>query len=195
MAGAALLQVDDVALRFGGITALGGVSLAIQEGETVAVIGPNGSGKTSLFNCITGLYKPTSGAITFRGKSLLGLSPDRVTAQGLARTFQNLRLFLHMTVLDNLMLGRHLHFRKNLFAAALRLRDEEVRHRERCEEIIDFLDPRSLARHPRGELRFRRAEARRARPRAGDRAQLAAARRAGVGAHRGRKRRGGLLDP
>jgi branched-chain amino acid transport system ATP-binding protein len=140
MAGASLLQVQDLTLRFGGITALGGVSLSIAEGETVAVIGPNGSGKTSLFNCITGLYKPTSGAITFRGKSLLGLSPDRVTARGLARTFQNLRLFLHMTVLDNLMLGRHLHFRKNLFAAALRLRGEEVRHRERCEEIIDFLD-------------------------------------------------------
>ena len=140
MGGASLLQVQDLALRFGGITALGGVSLSVSEGETVAVIGPNGSGKTSLFNCITGLYKPTSGAVAFRGQSLLGLSPDRVTARGVARTFQNLRLFLHMTVLDNLMLGRHLHFRKNLLAAAFRLRDEEVRHRERCEEIIDFLD-------------------------------------------------------
>jgi branched-chain amino acid transport system ATP-binding protein len=138
--GASLLQVDDLALRFGGIKALGGVSLSVSEGETVAVIGPNGSGKTSLFNCITGLYRPTSGAITFRGRSLLGLSPDRVTARGVARTFQNLRLFPHMTVLDNLMLGRHLHFRKSLLAAALRLRDEEVRHRERCEQIVDFLD-------------------------------------------------------
>ena len=140
MAGEGLLEVRDLTLRFGGITALGGVGLTIAEGETVGVIGPNGSGKTSLFNCVTGLYRPTSGSIRFRGESLLGLSPDRVTARGVARTFQNLRLFLNMTVLDNLMLGRHLHFRRSLWAAGLRLRGEEVRHRERCEEIIEFLD-------------------------------------------------------
>jgi len=140
MAGEALLEIRDLILRFGGITALGGVDLTLAEGETLAVIGPNGSGKTSLFNCITGLYKPTSGSVAFRGESLLGLTPDRVTARGVARTFQNLRLFLHMTVLDNLLLGRHLHFRKNLLAAAFRLRGEEVRHRERCEEIIELLD-------------------------------------------------------
>ena len=140
MAGEGLLEVRDLTLRFGGITALGGVGLTIAEGETVGVIGPNGSGKTSLFNCVTGLYRPTSGSIRFRGESLLGLSPDRVTARGVARTFQNLRLFLNMTVLDNLMLGRHLHFRRSFWAAALRLRGEEVRHRERCEEIIEFLD-------------------------------------------------------
>ncbi|HEU4384536.1 MAG TPA: ABC transporter ATP-binding protein [Anaeromyxobacteraceae bacterium] len=135
-----LLEVRDLHLRFGGITALAGLDLGIAEGETVAVIGPNGSGKTSLMNCITGLYRPTAGAVAFRGESLLGLSPDRVTARGLARTFQNLRLFLHMTVLDNVMLGRHLHFRKNLFAAGLRMRREEVRHRERCEQILEFLN-------------------------------------------------------
>ncbi|HSB19495.1 MAG TPA: ABC transporter ATP-binding protein [Anaeromyxobacteraceae bacterium] len=135
-----LLEVRDVELRFGGITALAGVGLSVAEGETVAVIGPNGSGKTSLFNCITGLYRPTSGSIDFRGESLLGLSPDRVTARGVARTFQNIRLFLNLTVLNNLMLGRHLHFRKSIAAAAVRLRGEEVRHRARCEEIIEFLD-------------------------------------------------------
>jgi branched-chain amino acid transport system ATP-binding protein len=140
MAGQPLLEIRDLTLRFGGITALGGVDLTIAEGETLAVIGPNGSGKTSLFNCVTGLYRPTSGSISLRGESLLGLSPDRVTARGVARTFQNLRLFLHMTVLDNLMLGRHLHFRKSLVAAAMRLRGEEVRHREKVEEIIEFLD-------------------------------------------------------
>jgi branched-chain amino acid transport system ATP-binding protein len=116
------------------------VGLEIREGETVAVIGPNGSGKTSLFNCITGLYRPTSGAIEFREESLLGLSPDRVTARGVARTFQNLRLFFNMTVLDNILLGRHLHFKKSLWAAALRFRREEIRHRQRCEEIIELLD-------------------------------------------------------
>ncbi len=140
MAGARLLEVRDLSLRFGGITALAEVDLHVAEGETLAVIGPNGSGKTSLFNCITGLYRPTSGSVAFRGESLLGLSPDRVTARGVARTFQNLRLFLNMTVLDNLMLGRHLHFQKSLLAAALRLRGEEVRHRARCEEIVEFLD-------------------------------------------------------
>jgi len=140
MAEEALLRVSDLTLRFGGITALAGLRLEIREGETLAVIGPNGSGKTSLFNCITGLYRPTSGAIAFRGESLLGLSPDRVTARGVARTFQNLRLFFNMTVLDNLLLGRHLHFKKSLWAAALRLRREEIRHRQRCEEIIELLD-------------------------------------------------------
>ncbi len=136
----ALLRVSNLTLRFGGITALAGLDLEIREGETLAVIGPNGSGKTSLFNCVTGLYRPTSGAIALRGESLLGLSPDRVTARGVARTFQNLRLFFNMTVLDNLLLGRHLHFRKSLWAAVLRLRGEEIRHRERCEEIIELLD-------------------------------------------------------
>ena len=109
-------------------------------GETMAVIGPSGSGKTSFFNCITGVYRPTAGAITFAGTSLLGLSPDGVTRRGVARTFQNLRLFHTMTVLDNLLVGRHVHFRKNVLAALLRRRGEEIRHRRRCEELVDFLD-------------------------------------------------------
>src|SRR5262245_13678791 len=136
----ALLEVRDLALEFGGIKALQDVGVSIADGETLAVIGPNGSGKTSLFNCITGIYRPSRGAIAFRGDSLLGLSPDAVTRRGVARTFQNLRLFHNMTVLDNLMVGRHLHFRKNFLAALLRLRAEEIRHRGRCEEIIDFLN-------------------------------------------------------
>jgi branched-chain amino acid transport system ATP-binding protein len=135
-----LLEVQKLSLSFGGITALQDVGLTIAEGETLAVIGPNGSGKTSLFNCITGLYRPTAGAIRFRGQSLVGRSPDHVTRLGIARTFQNLRLFHNMTVLDNLMVGRHLHFKKNFLGALLRLRSEEIRHRRRCEEIIEFLD-------------------------------------------------------
>ena len=135
-----LLEVRDLSLQIGGITALQGVGVAIAEGETLAVIGPNGSGKTSLFNCITGIYRPTSGAIRLRGESILGLSPDEVTRRGIARTFQNLRLFHNMTVLDNIMVGRHLHFRKNFAAVLLRLRGEEIRHRRRCEEIIEFLN-------------------------------------------------------
>jgi len=135
-----LLEVRDLSLSFGGIKALAGVSVAIAEGETLAVIGPNGSGKTSLFNCVTGIYRPSAGAIAFKGESLLGLSPDAVTRRGVARTFQNLRLFLNMTLLDNLLLGRHIHFKKNFLHALLRLRGEEVRHRRRCEEIIEFLN-------------------------------------------------------
>ncbi len=135
-----LLEVRDLSLSFGGIQALAGVEVAIAEGETLAVIGPNGSGKTSLFNCITGIYRPTAGAIAFKGKTLVGLSPDAVTARGIARTFQNLRLFPSLSVLDNLLVGRHLHFRKNLLHAMLRVRGEEARHRRRCEEIIEFLN-------------------------------------------------------
>jgi len=129
-----------VSLRFGGIQALQDVSVSLGEGETCAVIGPNGSGKTSLFNCITGIYQPTSGTIVFRGEGVVGCSPDTVTALGIARTFQNLRLFHNLSVLDNLMVGRHLHFKRSILAAVLRRRDEEIRHRRRCEEIIEFLN-------------------------------------------------------
>ena len=134
-----LLEITDLSLSFGGIAALAGVSLSVAEGETIAIIGPNGSGKTSLFNCITGIYRPSSGEIALSGESLLGLSPDRVTRRGVARTFQGVRLFADVSVLDNLLLGRHLHFRRSVLDAALGRRGEEVRHRRRCEEIIEFL--------------------------------------------------------
>jgi branched-chain amino acid transport system ATP-binding protein len=120
--------------------ALAGVDLQVNAEEILSVIGPNGSGKTTLFNCISGVYRPEEGHVRFREKNLLGLTPDSVAQRGLARTFQNLRLFLHMTVLDNLMLGRHIHFQKSLFQVLLRLRKEEIHHREKVEEIIDFLD-------------------------------------------------------
>lgn len=135
-----LLEVDELSIGFGGIMALAGVDLRMQDGEILSVIGPNGSGKTTLFNCISGVYRPGEGRILFQKKSLLGLTPDSVAQRGLARTFQNLRLFLHMTVLDNLMLGRHIHFQKNLLQVLLRLRKEEIHHRDKVEEIIDFLD-------------------------------------------------------
>ncbi len=135
-----MLEVSRLSLGFGGIRALQDVDLAVAEGETLAVIGPNGSGKTSLFNCITGLYTPSAGSIRFRGTPVLGRAPDAVTRLGIARTFQNLRLFPNLSVLDNVLVGRHLHFRKNFLAAALRLRGEEIRHRRRCEEILAFLD-------------------------------------------------------
>jgi branched-chain amino acid transport system ATP-binding protein len=120
--------------------ALAGVDLQLEDEEILSVIGPNGSGKTTMFNCISGVYHPDQGQVIFQEENLLGLSPDSIARKGIARTFQNLRLFLHMTVLDNLLLGRHIKFRKNPFRAFLRLRGEEIRHREMVEEIIEFLD-------------------------------------------------------
>ena len=135
-----MLQLDQLAISFGGIMALAGVDLQVEEGEILSVIGPNGSGKTTMFNCISGVYRPDRGQVLYQKQSLLGLSPDAVAQRGVARTFQNLRLFLHMTVLDNLLLGRHIKFRKNPFSAFLRIRTEELRHRKVVEEIIEFLD-------------------------------------------------------
>jgi len=136
----ALLQISALAIAFGGIQALAGVDLEVEEEEILAVIGPNGSGKTTLFNCISNVYHPDQGEVLFRGESLHGLAPDKVARRGIARTFQNLRLFLHMTTLDNLLLGRHVKFRRNPLHAVLRLRSEELRQRSPVEEIIEFLD-------------------------------------------------------
>ncbi|MBW2095503.1 MAG: ABC transporter ATP-binding protein [Deltaproteobacteria bacterium] len=135
-----LLDIRALTIRFGGIQALAGIDLHVEPEEILTVIGPNGSGKTTLFNCISGVYHPNGGEILFEGKNLLGLSPDSVAQRGIARTFQNLRLFLHMTVLDNLLLGRHIKFKRHAIAAYLRLRGEELEHRRVVEEIIEFLD-------------------------------------------------------
>ena len=136
----AMLQVSSLGIAFGGINALSGIDLSVNQGEILAIIGPNGSGKTTLFNCMTGFYRPDRGRILFEGESLLGLSPDSIVKRGISRTFQNMRLFLHMTVLDNLMLGRHIKFRKNPIHAFMRVRKEEIAQRTIVEEIIEFLD-------------------------------------------------------
>jgi len=135
-----LLEVRNLSLSFGGIKALQDIDIAIAEGETRAVIGANCPGNTSLFNRITAIYRAPAGSTAFRGGPPLRRAPDAVTKHGIARTFQNLRLFHSMTVLDNLMVGRHLHFRKNFLAVVLRQRGEEIRHRRRCEEIVEFLN-------------------------------------------------------
>ena len=137
-----LLEVRDLTLRFGAVQALGGVSLDAGRGQLVAVIGPNGAGKTSLFNCISGVYRPTRGAVHLDGQALTGLAPHRIAALGVARMFQNLALFDDLTVLENLLAGRH-HLMRTGFLRHLfftpRARREEVAHRARVEEIIDFL--------------------------------------------------------
>jgi branched-chain amino acid transport system ATP-binding protein len=135
-----LLSIRSLATAFGGIKALDGVDIEMDQEEILAIIGPNGSGKTTMFNCISGVYRPDQGQVMFQGESLLRLSPDVIAQKGIARTFQNIRLFNNMSVLDNLMLGRHIRFRKNPMHAFLRIRKEELVHRERVEEIIDFLD-------------------------------------------------------
>jgi branched-chain amino acid transport system ATP-binding protein len=142
-----LLEIRDLTLSFAGLHALGGVSLAVDRGELAALVGPNGAGKTSLLNCVGGFYAPTSGAIELRGESIAGLPAHRVAARGVARTFQFVELFGGMSVLDNVMLGRHRHMRVGLVSAALfwgRSRREETTHRRRAEEILEFLE---LERH------------------------------------------------
>ena len=141
-----LLEVADLSIAFGGIQALAGVDFTVGPRSLVSLIGPNGAGKTTLFNCVCGLYRPDHGTIRFRGQSLEGMKPDAVARRGVARTFQNIELFRTSTVLANVLLGRHLHYRAGFFSATLgwfTWRKEEVRHRRRAEEILDFLDLQS----------------------------------------------------
>lgn len=143
MATKPLLRVEGISLAFGGVRALRGVSLAISRGAIVAVIGPNGAGKTTLFNCLTGVYRPDEGQVWLRDRSLVGLKPHRVADLGVARTFQNIELFGRMTVLDNVLLGRHRHMSTGPLGAmwfGRRVRDEEVAQRRKVEEVLDFLD-------------------------------------------------------
>lgn len=138
-----LLEVEHLSLAFGGVTALADVSFTVQPGELFAVIGPNGAGKTSIFNCLSGVYRPQAGMIRFAGERIDRLHPVAIARRGVARTFQNLALFGDLTVLDNVMLGRHHLMRTGYVAAALwfgRARREELRHRERCEEILELLE-------------------------------------------------------
>ena len=137
------LEVDGLCLSFGGLAALKDVGFKVERGSVFALIGPNGAGKTTVFNCISGLYRPDRGRIQFKGEHLNRLTPDRVARRGIARTFQNIELFKHMTALDNLMLGRHLHFKAGTLRCALfgpGARREEVAHRDKVEQILDFLD-------------------------------------------------------
>src|SRR5262245_25153470 len=140
------LEIDRLTLRFGGLTVLDGVSFAVAAGELFALIGPNGAGKTSVLNCVSGIYRG-QGEIRFRGDPIAGGAPHEIARLGLARTFQHGELFAQMSVLDNLLTGRHARIRTNPLAEMLFLpsvRREEVRHREAVERIIDFVE---LSRH------------------------------------------------
>jgi branched-chain amino acid transport system ATP-binding protein len=146
-ADAALLELRGVAKRFGGLTALSGVALSIRRGDIFGLIGPNGAGKTTLFNVVTGVYAPDDGSIVFNGRRLNGLKPHAIADAGIARTFQNIRLFGNMTALENVMVGRHLRTRAGVIGAVLRgahTRAEESAIERRAHELLDYC---GVARH------------------------------------------------
>lgn len=152
---APLLALDQVSLSFGGLKALDGITIDVQQSELFAIIGPNGAGKTSVFNCISGVYRPHSGRITFQDKEITGVAPHRIAANGIARTFQNVEVFPTMTVIENLLLGRHHHMRTGVVAGAVwagRARGEEIRNRCRVEEVVDFLEIQPLRHQQVGSL-------------------------------------------
>ena len=156
-AGEPVLEVEHVQLRFGGVHALRGVSFDVRQDELFAVIGPNGAGKSSMFNCLTSVYRPQAGSIRFLGRELTRETPAQVARAGIARTFQNIALFDTLTVLDNLLLGRHLHIGYGTFAAFLwrgRARREEQRERAIVEQIVAFLELEQHVASPVGLLPY-----------------------------------------
>lgn len=152
-----VMRGEEITLRFGGITALLYVNFAVQRGEIFSIIGPNGAGKSSLYNVINGFYRPQKGKIFFKDKEITHLKPYQIARMGIARSFQNIELFKHMTVLENLMLGRHIHIRysliKSLFYFGPCLK-EEVQHRRRVEDVIDFLEIEHIRKKPVGTLPY-----------------------------------------
>ena len=155
---APILTAERVSLRFGGIRALTDVSFSVHRGEIFSIIGPNGAGKTSMVNCVSGRYRPTEGRILFDGQDVTRLGPNRRAGLGIGRTFQNLALFGHMSVLDNIMVGRH-HMLKAGFLRGMiywlgGAQREELAHRREVEEIIDFLEIQHVRKAPAGTLPY-----------------------------------------
>ncbi len=176
-----ILRMEDITMQFGGVIAVSNLSLEVNKGEIVALIGPNGAGKTTAFNCITGVYQPTNGRISFMGKpilcahptgkaaknyrgsnadkylheKILNPTPDRITKLGIARTFQNIRLWKSMTVFDNVLTAKHMRARQNVFSATFRLSAaEERRMREETAELLEEQNLLQLANEPAGSLPY-----------------------------------------
>jgi branched-chain amino acid transport system ATP-binding protein len=138
-----LFEADNISISFGGIKAVDGVTFNVAEGEIFAIVGPNGAGKSTIFNLVSRIYEPTAGRLLFHGEDITNVPPHTIAARGIARTFQNIELFEHATVLDNLLIGRHCRAHPNILAEMLftpGVRRREVQHREAVEEVIDFLD-------------------------------------------------------
>lgn len=141
----ALLEINSLAKQFGGIKALDGVDFQIDEGEIVSVIGPNGAGKTSFFNVISGMFKPDAGTIIFDGEEIGGWPPNAITRKGIARTFQNVRLFGNMTVLENIMVAQHCRTERGMFSAIFRtkaFKQEEQEIEQRAKKVLEFFGSR-----------------------------------------------------
>jgi branched-chain amino acid transport system ATP-binding protein len=139
----ALIEARNLSISFGGIRAVDDVSFSVAKGEIFAIVGPNGAGKSTIFNLISRIYEPTGGKLLFEGEDITNVAPHTIAGRGIARTFQNIELFEHATVLDNLLIGRHCRARPNMLAELLftpGVRRAELRHREAVEEVIDFLD-------------------------------------------------------
>jgi branched-chain amino acid transport system ATP-binding protein len=153
----ALLEARGIGKRFGGVQALSGVSFTISRGEIYGLIGPNGAGKTTLFNVLTGIYTPDTGSFAFDGAPLAGLAPHQVAARGIARTFQNIRLFANLSVLENAMIGRHVRTRAGVLGAVLRNRAtlaEEAAIERRAFELLDYVGIHARANDPAGSLPY-----------------------------------------
>ena len=151
------LSARNIHVRFGGVTALSNVSIDVAGGEILALIGPNGAGKTTLINVINGVCRPSAGHVLLDGKEITHLSPDQVARRGIARTFQNVSLFGGMTVLENILVGRHVHMHAGLLASGIYWgwgEREELRHREAAERIIDFLGITHIRKTPAGTLPY-----------------------------------------
>ncbi len=137
-----LLNATRVVKRFGGLTAVNKMDFSIEKGEIVSIIGPNGAGKTTFFNSMTGIYKPEEGEILFNGKSLIGLRPDQIAERGVSRTFQNIRLFSNMSVIENILVGMHPHLKQSAIASLFRLpsfKKEELAAEKKAEELMEYV--------------------------------------------------------
>jgi branched-chain amino acid transport system ATP-binding protein len=151
------LAVSGVSKHFGGVRAVEGVSLSVNCGELISVIGPNGAGKTSLLNMISGFYRPDTGSIVFEDDEIHGARPSQIAARGIARTFQNIALFSGMTVLDNIMLGRHVRMKAGILSSFIYwglAQKEEIAHRARVEKLIEFLELEDLRKQPTSGLAY-----------------------------------------
>jgi len=138
-----VLQTDKTTIRFGGLCAVNELDMAVRKGEIYGLIGPNGAGKTTIFNLLTGVYQPTSGTIHFNGQRIDGLRPYQIASRGISRTFQNIRLFPSMSVLENVMTACHIHMNQTLFDAVLRtprFNTDEQKHRDYCFELLEIFD-------------------------------------------------------
>jgi branched-chain amino acid transport system ATP-binding protein len=153
----ALLEIEGVSKRFGSLTAVNEVSFKVEQGQICSLIGPNGAGKTTLFNLISAIFRPSAGRILFEGRDLTRLPTHALARLGVARTFQNLAVFKHESVVNNLLVGMHTHLRAGPLSAAIfwgRARAEEIKARERVEEIIDFLEIEDIRNHAVGSLSY-----------------------------------------